>query len=604
MRSWAALCVLTCILYQAVPWTEAKSVQGTRRNTRDASDPPAIECKMSAWSDWSPCDPCTKTKYRSRSIETFGQFGARPCMEPIGDREPCVSTANCEEEPKPVCTSSDFKCDSGMCIKKRLVCNVDEDCDDGSDEWDCEKERSPCGNQNLLLSFAASEAGEGINILGSGARMNPFNNNNFNGQCSRVRDPDTLEFERLPWNVGVLHYDSKAEERISKDIYEETHSLIREVTEDSTFKIGVGLSFKFSLPEIPVGGATVSGSVSPGVDFDYEKKNMIKKITEHSTTKSKSFIRVKGQVQVGTYRMRSRGLMLKEVFLDDVKHLPKEYEKGRYFRFMEDYGTHYTMNARTGGEYELVYVMNSEVLKTKAITEKMLSDCLKVGISLGHDITAGVKDIGNFGISGDLSVKPEFCKSVTNKDEVGDEKKPLIEDIITAVRGGTPQSIAAMKSQISKDGILDFTHYVDWAKSLGVKPTIIHSEPEPIYNLIPLDMDGAQERRTNLRRALDDYVAEYSVCKCQPCQNGGTVSLVDGKCVCLCPKEFEGIACQNLRADLIKDRIGTVFQLGNWACWSGWSSCSGGKRTRTRTCNTQGLVGASCKGDTQSEDYC
>lgn len=48
----------------------------------------------------------------------------------------------------------------------------------------------------------------------------------------------------------------------------------------------------------------------------------------------------------------------------------------------------------------------------------------------------------------------------------------------------------------------------------------------------------------------------------------------------------------------------TVNQLGNWSCWSSWSSCSGGKRSRTRQCKTDGVSGASCTGDTNSDEHC
>lgn len=80
---------------------------------------------------------------------------------------------------------------------------------------------------------------------------------------------------------------------------------------------------------------------------------------------SKTFVRVKGKVQLGTYRLRSRDLEVSETFLDDVDALPIKYEKGQYFGFMEDYGTHYTRNGRAGGEYDFVYVLNSEVLTEK-----------------------------------------------------------------------------------------------------------------------------------------------------------------------------------------------------------------------------------------------
>lgn len=77
-------------------------------------------------------------------------------------------------------------------------------------------------------------------------------------------------------------------------------------------------------------------------------------------------------------------------------------------------------------------------------------------------------------------------------------------------------------------------------------------QPEPIYNAIPLDFPDAQPRRDNLRRALDDYVAEYSVCKCQPCQNGGTVIQIDGQCKCMCSPGTEGVACQIVEMEMVK----------------------------------------------------
>lgn len=74
-------------------------------------------------------------------------------------------------------------------------------------------------------------------------------------------------------------------------------------------------------------------------------------------------------------------------------------------------------------------------------------------------------------------------------------------------------------------------------------------QPEPIYRLVPLTMSDANLRIANLKRATEDYIAQYSVCKCEPCQNGGTLALLDGKCHCLCQLLYEGLACQNFKAD-------------------------------------------------------
>lgn len=70
--------------------------------------------------------------------------------------------------------------------------------------------------------------------------------------------------------------------------------------------------------------------------------------------------------------------------------------------------------------------------------------------------------------------------------------------------------------------------------------------------LIPNDMPGVNSRVANLKQATEEYVAEYNVCKCRPCQNGGTLALLDGKCICMCSNLFEGLGCQNFKGDKAK----------------------------------------------------
>ncbi|KAF7688737.1 complement component C9 [Silurus meridionalis] len=590
-----------CFLQLTAGMRVGDFTQGFKKVKRDVGDPPHIDCKMTAWSNWVPCDPCTRKTHRSRGIESFGQFGGQRCIEPIGEEQLCTPATECVEDPPPVCSSNEFVCKSGLCIKSRLVCNGDSDCDDASDEDDCEKMRSPCGNIAVTESDIGLAAGYGINILGSGPRSNPFNNKIYNGVCERVKDPSTLSYHRLPWNVAVLNYETLVEETSSKEVYKDTYSLVREITEDVTSKTTLGLSLKYTPTE---SSSTESSAKSKGpsltsasgeLNAEFEKREMLKTITEHSTTSEKSFFRIKGKVQLGTYRLRSRGLEVSENFLNAIDALPLEYEKGQYFGFLEDFGTHYTKNGRAGGEYELVYVLNRKEIKDSKKTESLLRDCLKLGINA---------DFQTSGFSVQPKFAPEKCKELKNDTTVGKTSEPLIDKVISAVKGGTTKSAAAMKSQLSKDGVLDWQHYVEWARTLADWPALIHSDPEPIYNAIPLTFPDAQQRRENLQRALKEYMAEYSVCKCEPCQNGGTVAQIDGKCICLCPLHFEGLACQTIRHDLIKTKDQPVEHLGNWGCWSSWSSCIGGRQTRTRSCKTGGIAKATCKGDTVSEEYC
>nr|AAH95719.1 Complement component 9 [Danio rerio] len=252
MKALAALCVTICLLYQANGKSITDPVQGSRREVRQINDPPPVDCKMSAWSQWSPCDPCTNTTYRSRSIEVFGQFKGTVCSNPIGDRRLCVPKTKCQMDDPPVCKSSQWQCTfTRMCINKNLRCNGDNDCGptDESDEEDCDVIRSPCGKTAVFESDIALKAGYGINILGSGPRNNPFDNKVYNGQCNRIRDPNSMEYNRLPWNVGVLHYETRVEESSSKEMYEDIHSLIKEITRETSSTFEIGLNFKFTPTE-------------------------------------------------------------------------------------------------------------------------------------------------------------------------------------------------------------------------------------------------------------------------------------------------------------------------------------------------------------------
>ncbi|XP_029921397.1 complement component C9 [Myripristis murdjan] len=589
---------------------------------RHIPDPAPVNCAWSRWSEWGPCDPCTKIHRRSRGVEVFGQFGGQACLGALGDKEACTTDAVCELEPPAVCAATEFQCESGPCIKTRLTCNGDYDCEDGSDE-DCEPLRKPCGSLFLNNNEQSRTAGYGINILGSGPRMIPFNNDFFNGRCDRVRNPTTAQYDRLPWNVGVLSYETVAEETVSREIYENTDTLLRELLEEVSSKVDVGLSFKFTPTEEtmqkspatePSGsedtGAQPSGSgntgtkVSGGVGLEaqFDKKNIINDISEYTKIKNKSFMRVKGHVQLSTYRLRSRELRVADEFLEHVKSLPLQYEKGLYFAFLEDYGTHYTKNGRSGGEYELIYVLNQDTIKTKKVTQRTLQECLKLGITA---------NLATTGVDAEGHVRPENCKTVSPKNTNETSGQALVDKVMTSVKGGTLETAVAMRAQLNKDGLMDVQTFQNWARTIADSPALLQSEPEPIYSLVPLDIPDANTRIANLKQATADYVAEYNVCKCKPCKNGGTLALLDGKCICLCPHLYEGLACQNFKPD--KNPVsGTtaaapatdVADEGNWSCWSGWSDCKAGKRTRSRSCNTDGVSGLTCRGEDASEEFC
>lgn len=71
------------------------------------------------------------------------------------------------------------------------------------------------------------------------------------------------------------------EETFSREIYESTHTLLREMLKEFNFKLDAGLSFKFKPSEESLSNDTVK----EGAELGYERKSMIKEVSEFTTIK-------------------------------------------------------------------------------------------------------------------------------------------------------------------------------------------------------------------------------------------------------------------------------------------------------------------------------
>ncbi|XP_027734490.1 complement component C9 isoform X2 [Empidonax traillii] len=487
-----------------------------------------------------------KQKFRSRRIERFGQFGGKPCLEALGDTQTCETSEICPVEPETDC-GTDFQCNSGRCIKQRLVCNVDNDCGDFSDEDACESDpRSPCRNHDIDVSEVGRTAGQGSNILGMQPMANPFDNDFFNGLCERVHDGNTRTYYRKPWNVAVLTYDTKADKTFTSLYYHDRAKMFREVYVENQDHISVDLSLKYT----PTDG--LRDGLKGNVKFYYGKNKTLSSILESSTERNQTFLYIKGKIQLGRFQIRSRDVRLSDSFLNDLKSLPAEYDKGEYFKLLEIYGTHYAVSGTVGGKYELVYVLDNYAMSLKA----------------------------------------------EHTDDA------VIDDAFSLVEGGKIDFSAKIEEMLlRRSKMVDVEDYVQWAKSLVDAPIVIQQRHSPIHTLVPVKMRDAYLKKQNLERAIEDYITEYSVCKCEPCKNGGTVVLVDGACTCLCSSYFKGIACQIPKSTLIE--VPVIID-GGWNCWSAWSTCVNGESTRTRQCNNPepGPGGKPCQGESIEKRPC
>ncbi|KAM8960874.1 complement component C9-like [Pelodytes ibericus] len=558
-------------------------VSGKARLPREVDAPPPIDCLLSSWSNWSECDPCTKLRYRSRNIVKFGQYGGLRCLSSLGESQRCKAEEPCEEEP--IDCGSDFQCESGRCIKKRLLCNEDNDCGDNSDEScdDGAEPKPPCRNRDIDLSEIGRTAGDGVNILGMSTRANPFDNEYFNGVCDRVWDGNSKKYYRKPWNVASLAYQTKADKSFTTETFDDSRDVIIKIIQENTDHFEASLSFKTT----PTEGK--SANISGSLGLNKSKNESLSILKKYSTKTNKSFLKVTGNLQLATFQMRTRNPTLSSTFLEDIKSLPTSYEKADYFSLLEMYGTHYTISGSLGGKYDLVYVLDKTVMETKDISTKDVTDCLGYNVDL--NVAAEGVDIKG-------QIKNPKCSKNNDYNEDNPIKKGVIDEVISFVEGGTLGKATVLDEKLAKNPKdIDVDDFVEWAETIRDVPVLIKQKPSPIHTLIPPDMKDAYTKARNLERATEEYIDEYNQCKCQPCQNGGTVMVVDGECLCKCTIYYNGVACQTPKSDLYHKPSKQVD--GNWGCWSISSSCSGGEHTLTRQCNNPAPQngGKPCAGD-------
>uniref|UniRef100_A0A8C8ERJ3 Complement component C7 n=1 Tax=Oncorhynchus tshawytscha TaxID=74940 RepID=A0A8C8ERJ3_ONCTS len=269
---------------------------------------------------------------------------------------------------------------------------------------------------------------------------------------------------------------------------------------------------------------------------------------------------VKNNVEVAQFQNHASGyLSLSEEFWKVLATLPTVYDYATYRMVVERFGTHYLSEGTLGGYFQALLSIDQET-----------------ATQMGETIEA---------------TPAETEAALIRSDTV---KKVDVE-------GGATAHIAALKAlDLSTPG-RNWDMYKNWAESVRTFPAVIKRKMRPLYELVK-EVQCAGMKRLHLKRAIEQYLNERHPCRCQPCRNNGLVVMAGDKCSCICKPGTDGLACENGKE--VEGQEGVIH--GSWSCWSGWTSCSGGQRSRTRACSNPAPQrgGHHCNGEVRETTGC
>ncbi|XP_030631603.1 complement component C8 alpha chain isoform X2 [Chanos chanos] len=494
----------------------------------------------------------------------------------------CAHQAECVFQKTTVEKWSDAR-KRGRCIDKHLVCNGDNDCGSFSDEDECEGDTGVRDDKcnGLFPVPGATRATQGYNALTGSYVSNTLDPEYYGGPCEYVYNgewrkltydaycenlyySDDEKYYRKPYNFLSYRFMAQAQSDGSIEQYNDAVSLLRAKQTEKSSKFGVTLGISFL-------EAGVSGS---------QESKALTNLTQH-TSEGLQFVRLVSTVQTAQFKMRSSDLMLHDEFYQSLMDLPEQYDFGSYARFINQYGTHYITQGTMGGQLEYILVVNKKKMGESNINAREAGGCF--GVSLGLSIS-DVK----------LTGKLDSCKKSATFDGSNTESDSYIYDKIAIVEGGNPAGTSGAQD------INNAESFRKWGVSLKYNPVIIDFEMLPIYELVRMSTvaEVAGTRLPNLKTAWEEYLHEFSSCRCAPCKHGGIPVLSQTACKCLCKEGFYGLACEETARQVSSD--------GAWSCWGSWSSCVSGKKTRQRQCNNPAPEnnGVPCQGSSEQTQHC
>ncbi|XP_049342055.1 complement component C7 isoform X2 [Astyanax mexicanus] len=511
-----------------------------------------VHCVWTPWSPWSACDACSKTQTQIRSFSVYPQFGGLGCTGNSHRTQSCETTQGCPLEEG---CGNRFQCQSGKCINQALVCNGDMDCEtDGSDEQRCKTRGEICTLQKPPPQIELT--GLGYDALKGQFRGSVINTLSFGGQCRRTFSGNHQDFYRLPQSVLRYTFQVTAENDFSSEFYSSSWHYVQDINNRETTT------------------GTTSGH------HYFTSKEELKK------TESRQLVVVSSNIEVAQFQNQPpEHLPLSEEFWRALSGLPVVYDYPAYRKLLERFGTHFMSEGTMGGQFRAMMYFSQEFIHKLKTSKEDFHECVK----RTHTVLFFIK------------ITTTKCQSF-NRDLIHyntQDQHSKTNRQVTA-NGGDTGYIAKLTSLNLNNPEANEKVFSQWAGSVKDLPKVISQKIRPLYELVK-EVPCAGVKKLYLRKALESYLSEENTCRCRPCKNNGLIVLREGVCVCVCKQGTSGPACEH--GAPVEEQPGVIH--GGWSCWSEWSVCSAGRRSRSRSCNHPvPQNGKSCIGKSEETVNC
>ncbi|XP_068435162.1 perforin-1-like [Clinocottus analis] len=317
--------------------------------------------------------------------------------------------------------------------------------------------------------------------------------------CSNPFSENTKQ--KLPLSVVDWRPKQSCSMKVATTLHRSSESLVSSITSSVENNWQTNLDVDLGKKGI---SAMLAGTQSNLADYSMGKTKSDKfSFTSHSMS-----------CEFYSYRVSGSPKLHRE-FKNAVKQLPKIYSpeyKQRYYKFIDNFGTHYITKVKIGGSIHSVTSIRQCQANLEGISVEEVKMCLEVEASVSIKAT--------------IKTQAKHCRNDIDKTESKASFSSLFNDRFTETKGGQTTDPDLLFSADKNPSA-----YKEWLTSIPQYPDIVSYSLDSLHELLPTKSPV----RKPLRSAISHYILEKGLLKnCSGRCRAGIKSDSRDTCVCQC----------------------------------------------------------------------